>query len=55
MWQYYVILGLGLVFLLLAIISFRNTLVFLKNGYKVLIFHSKNPGKGHFYYFSFGR
>mgnify|MGYP000905332297 CR=1 FL=1 len=34
MWQYYLILGLGLIFLLLAIVSFRNTLIFLKNGYK---------------------
>jgi len=34
MWQYYLILGLGGVFLLLAIFSFRNTMVFLKNGDK---------------------
>ncbi|WP_324755605.1 DUF3592 domain-containing protein [Sphingobacterium thalpophilum] len=34
MWQYYLILGLGLVFLLLAIFSFRNTIAFLKNGAK---------------------
>jgi len=34
MWQYYLILGLGVVFLLLAIFSFRNTMEFLKNGDK---------------------
>lgn len=35
MWQYYWILGLGLIFLVLGIYSFRNTIVFLKNGNKV--------------------
>ncbi|EJF99022.1 DUF3592 domain-containing protein [Flavobacterium sp. F52] len=34
MWKYYLILGLGLVFLLLAIFCFRNTILFLKNGDK---------------------
>jgi len=34
MWQYYLILGLGVVFLLLAIFSFRNTMEFLQNGDK---------------------
>ncbi|SCY15364.1 Protein of unknown function [Flavobacterium anhuiense] len=34
MWQYYLISGLGLVFLLSAIFSFRNTMLFLKNGNK---------------------
>ncbi|WP_426479137.1 DUF3592 domain-containing protein [Chryseobacterium sp. CBSDS_008] len=36
MWQYYIILGLGLVFLLLAGYSFRNTMIFLKNGEKAI-------------------
>ncbi|WP_343565703.1 DUF3592 domain-containing protein [Sphingobacterium sp.] len=36
MWQYYLILGIGIVFLLLAIFSFRNTMVFLKNGEKTI-------------------
>ena len=34
MWQYYLILGLGVVFLLLAIFSFRNAMEFLQNGDK---------------------
>lgn len=34
MWQYYFILGLGLVFLVLGIYSFRNTMLFLKKGDK---------------------
>nr|WP_199156737.1 hypothetical protein [Pedobacter sp. ASV2] len=34
MWQYCIILGMGLVFLLLAGYSFRNTMVFLSNAEK---------------------
>jgi len=34
MWQYYIILALGLVFLVAAIFSFRHTVEFLKNGNK---------------------
>jgi len=36
MWQYYIILGLGIVFLLAAVLSFRNTLAFIKNGHKTI-------------------
>ncbi len=43
MWQYYLILGLGVVFLVWAVYSFRNTMTFLNNGYKatatVIDFH----------------
>ena len=36
MWQYYLILGLGLAFLVLSIYSFHNTMVFLKKGNKAI-------------------
>ncbi|WP_100375200.1 DUF3592 domain-containing protein [Chryseobacterium geocarposphaerae] len=43
MWQYYLILGLGVVLLVWAVYSFRNTMTFLNNGYKatatVIDFH----------------
>lgn len=43
MWQYYLILGLGVVFFVWAVYSFRNTMTFLNNGYKatatVIDFH----------------
>lgn len=43
MWQYCIILDLGLVFLTLAIYSFRHTMAFLKHGDKatatVIDFH----------------
>ena len=34
MWQYYITLALGLLFLVIAIYSFRNTIAFLKKGDK---------------------
>lgn len=34
MWQYYIIFGTGLVLLLLAVLSFRNTVSFLKRAEK---------------------
>ncbi len=34
MWQYYIILGLGVLFLVWAIYSFRSTMVFLKKADK---------------------
>lgn len=34
MWQYYIILALGLLFLIAAIISFRHTVKFLNHGNK---------------------
>lgn len=34
MWQYYIILGLGIIFFLAAIFSFKNTIAFLKSGHK---------------------
>jgi len=34
MWQYYILLGAGLILLLLATFSFRNTLAFIKKSEK---------------------
>jgi hypothetical protein len=34
MWQYYMILGAGVILLLLAVFSFRNTLTFMKKSEK---------------------